>query len=164
MNADAQLAAGVYGKSNGNGPLHLLTDDGQGTLCGLQRFEAIQFDPWPGQTLALCGRCASRRRREQQKPDLHAIAEIYRQALDVGEYPVTAVMRMLGKPRSTAGRYVSRARQAGLLPATRQGSARGHAGSHAPRRARWLDETSSWLACADCKQPWPCVSSEEATQ
>lgn len=54
---------------------------------------------------------------------LEAVAVVYRLAFAVGEPPTRAVAEQLGLARSTAGRWVQRAREAGLLGATTEGRA-----------------------------------------
>jgi hypothetical protein len=46
---------------------------------------------------------------------LRAVAQIYRVALLAGDAPTQAVAERLGVPRSTAGRWVTRARDRGFL-------------------------------------------------
>jgi hypothetical protein len=63
------------------------------------------------------------RRRRATSVDLRRVADVYRAAVrDGSKAPVEQVAAELGVARSTAGRYVTRARrQAGLLPATTRG-------------------------------------------
>ena len=54
---------------------------------------------------------------------LHAVAAVYRRALMVGEPPTKAVVDDLGLARSTAGRWVMKAREKGFLGETTKGKA-----------------------------------------
>ena len=63
-----------------------------------------------------------------KESDLEKVAEVYSAALDAGEYPVLAVAKELGIPRTTAGKRVTFARLAGLLPPTTKGVATGRNG------------------------------------
>jgi hypothetical protein len=56
-----------------------------------------------------------RRRRRVDSELLANVAELYREAARVGQAPTQAVADTLGVPRSTAGRYVVRARREGHL-------------------------------------------------
>jgi transposase len=49
---------------------------------------------------------------------------VYRIAHAAGRPPAQAVAEVMGVPRSTAGRWIMRARRAGLLPPTSPGKAR----------------------------------------
>jgi len=58
-------------------------------------------------------------RKVLQRPrvDLHAVASVYTEAQQQGRRdPTIAVAENIGKARSTAASYVSKARAAGLLP------------------------------------------------
>ena len=52
---------------------------------------------------------------------LGSVADVYDAALRRDEYPVQAVMARFKVPRSTANKWVQRARGAGFLPPTTQG-------------------------------------------
>ena len=54
---------------------------------------------------------------------LNAVAAVYRRALMVGEPPTKAVVDDLGLARSTAGRWVMKAREKGFLGSTTKGKA-----------------------------------------
>ena len=54
---------------------------------------------------------------------LYAVAAVYRRALMVGEPPTKAVVDGLGLARSTAGRWVMKAREKGFLGKTTKGKA-----------------------------------------
>ncbi|OLT46481.1 hypothetical protein BJF85_16690 [Saccharomonospora sp. CUA-673] len=88
------------------------------------------------------------------KHDLDEIADVYRAAVERTEHPRRAVMNAFGMTRQTAARWIRLAREAGNLP-PEQGKAFA-AGEHYPRRARFGSDRATWLACAECRHPWPC--------
>jgi hypothetical protein len=56
---------------------------------------------------------------------LELAAEVYSRALAEGRWPVVAVTKELGLPRSTVNHYITKARWIGLLPPTTKGIAAG---------------------------------------
>jgi transposase len=93
-------------------------------------------------------------------PAVERAAAAYRDAVDHGTPPVAAVAAALQVSRSTAGRRIRAARDVGLLPSAQPGRIAAYPGEHRPRRARWIDASASWLACASCRRPWPCPGVE----
>lgn len=91
---------------------------------------------------------------------LQRVAAIYRAAVDRGAPPGVAIATELRVSRSTAGRWIRDARDVHMLPPTGPGQTVAHRGEHRPRSARWTDASQSWLACAACRQPWPCPKAQ----
>ena len=63
------------------------------------------------------------------------VAEIYDEAVEVGDPPTSALAEAFGVPYSTAARWIRRARALGLLPPPRGGVVRGNVGPPGPPRA-----------------------------
>lgn len=80
--------------------------------------------------------------------------EAYRAAYDTKPHKATTLAaKTLGLSRATAIRRLAAAREAGLWVD----------GLHRPRRVRWTRGEGSWLACAECRQPWPCPEASEVS-
>lgn len=84
--------------------------------------------------------------------DLAEVARIFNAAISIGQGHRGAqiVAEAFAVDRTTAWRHITSARQAGLITG-REG--------HYPRKTRWMsgpDRNSSWMACVECRQPWPC--------
>ena len=60
--------------------------------------------------------------------------------------------QQLSMSRATAHRWLAKAQVFGLIVS--------YQGDHVPKRARWTSHGSSWMACAACKQPWPCLKAK----
>ena len=84
-------------------------------------------------------------------------ATLYRAAGLAGLPPTKTVAGAIGVSVATAGRLVRRARDENLLPEAARGRANFTDTGHRPRTARWSDASDSWLACASCREPWPCL-------
>ena len=82
------------------------------------------------------------------EPDLQEVVEIYLTAIKIGQAhrAVQIVAQAFSVSRATAWRHLERAREAGLLSKI----------DHLPQRARWSSGGPSWLACSECRYPWPC--------
>ena len=70
-------------------------------------------------------------------PPLTSIAETYKAACDRGDPPTRAVATAFGRPYGTAARWVTNARNSGLLPPTSKGAS--------PKRNRALVAASNDL-------------------
>jgi hypothetical protein len=98
--------------------------------------------------------------RRHTVSDLIPIARTYLLSVHHGvAVPKVVVMREHGLSRDQAGAAIRAARDAGLLPYVHRGqSSPKDSADHWPRMARWTNAggRESWLACLNCRQPWPC--------
>jgi hypothetical protein len=82
------------------------------------------------------------------------VVEAYWTAFNTQPHRLTStVAQALGISRATAGRRIARAMSAGLIAHS----------THRPRHVRWATRlaTESWLACAECRELWPCPHQRE---
>ena len=94
---------------------------------------AASIDRWSSEDMKLLKRLASARVSSRGRPPLSdatlkEVAVVYRAAYGRGEYPTKAVQEHFTLSRSTAGRWVERARAQGYLGQTIERQA----GEHAP--------------------------------
>jgi hypothetical protein len=81
---------------------------------------------------------------------LDAAARAYEAAIKLQPHRATQlVAEALGVSRATAIRHIARAREMRLIT---------DYGDHGPRRVRWSDSSEAWLACSNCRSPWPCTT------